>query len=73
MQYIRFFFTKNNLETKLIAEDFTCITFEPDFKRFHMKELSGDVMQLLKKRVNIIFFFLLIIIEEFIFYIFFFK
>jgi DNA topoisomerase-2 len=31
--------------------DFTCVTFEPDFKRFGMAELSDDEISLMKKRV----------------------
>eukprot|EP00752_Nemacystus_decipiens_P012396 g10983.t1 len=31
--------------------DFTCITFTPDWKRFHMTGLEADTVALLKKRV----------------------
>ena len=32
-------------------EDYTQVTFEPDFKKFNMKELSEDMLSLLMKRV----------------------
>ena len=32
-------------------EDFTCITFEPDLKRFGMDKLDDDIISLFKKRV----------------------
>ena len=32
-------------------DDFTCITFEPDLKRFGMKELDDDIIALFEKRV----------------------
>ena len=36
---------------KYEGEDFTRITFEPDFKKFKMNELDNDIISLLKKRV----------------------
>ena len=33
------------------AYDYTCITFEPDFKRFSMKGLDSDILGLMYKRV----------------------
>lgn len=35
------------------GENFTKITFKPDFKRFKMEELENDIMHLFKKRVNL--------------------
>ena len=32
-------------------DDFTCITFEPDWERFGMKELDDDIIALFEKRV----------------------
>jgi len=32
-------------------EDFTCITFKPDLKRFGLKELDDDMIALMRKRV----------------------
>jgi DNA topoisomerase II len=32
-------------------EDFTCVTFEPDLKKFKMKSLDDDTVALLSKRV----------------------
>jgi DNA topoisomerase II len=32
------------------AFDFTCITFKPDFKRFHMQGLESDIIALFTKR-----------------------
>ncbi len=32
-------------------EDFTCVTFEPDLKKFKMKTLDDDTVALLSKRV----------------------
>jgi len=34
-----------------IAGDFTMITFEPDLKKFNMKELDDDIISLMHKRV----------------------
>ena len=36
---------------KYEGEDFTCVTFEPDFRKFKMTELDNDIISLLKKRV----------------------
>ena len=36
---------------KYEGEDFTRVTFEPDFKKFKMTELDSDIISLLKKRV----------------------
>ena len=36
---------------KYEGEDFTRVTFEPDFKKFKMTELDNDIISLLKKRV----------------------
>ena len=36
---------------KYEGEDFTRVTFEPDFKKFKMIELDNDIISLLKKRV----------------------
>ena len=33
------------------GDDFTCITFEPDLKKFNMKELDDDIVDLMEKRV----------------------
>ena len=33
------------------GEDFTRVTFEPDFRKFKMTELDNDIISLLKKRV----------------------
>ena len=33
------------------GEDFTRVTFEPDFRKFKMTELDSDIISLLKKRV----------------------
>ncbi len=33
------------------GDNYTCITFEPDLKRFGMTELSDDIVALMKKRV----------------------
>ena len=32
-------------------EDYTVVTFEPDFKRFDIKEFSGDMISIMEKRV----------------------
>jgi len=32
-------------------EDFTCVAFEPDLKKFKMKSLDDDTVALLSKRV----------------------
>lgn len=37
------------------GEDFTKITFRPDFKRFKMANLEDDTIQLFKKRVGLTF------------------
>ncbi len=46
--------TKHN-EPQIInnydGEDFTRITFEPDFKKFKMSEMDDDIISLMKKRV----------------------
>ena len=34
------------------GEDYTCLSFEPDLKRFGMKELDDDMIALMTKRVN---------------------
>ncbi|CAN0473308.1 unnamed protein product, partial [Ascophyllum nodosum] len=31
--------------------DFTCITFKPDWKRFHMSGMEEDTIAILRKRV----------------------
>ena len=36
---------------KYEGEDFTRVTFEPDFRKFKMTELDNDIISLLKKRV----------------------
>ena len=36
---------------KYEGEDFTRVTFEPDFRKFKMTELDSDIISLLKKRV----------------------
>ena len=36
---------------KYEGDDFTRVTFEPDFKKFKMSELDNDIISLLKKRV----------------------
>ena len=36
---------------KYEGEDYTKITFEPDFEKFKMKKLDNDIISLLKKRV----------------------
>ena len=33
------------------GSSFTCISFEPDLKRFGMQRLDTDLVQLMKKRV----------------------
>lgn len=33
------------------GEDFTCITFYPDLKRFNMSNLDDDIVSLMTKRV----------------------
>jgi len=33
------------------GDNYTCITFEPDLKRFKMSELTDDIIALMKKRV----------------------
>lgn len=33
------------------GEDFTCITFYPDLKRFNMRALDDDIVSLMVKRV----------------------
>ena len=33
------------------GSDFTCITFKPDLKKFHMRELDDDIVDLMMKRV----------------------
>ena len=33
------------------AFDYTCVTFEPDLKKFGMKELDDDIVSLFKRRV----------------------
>ena len=33
------------------GEDFTCVTFEPDLKKFKMTNLDDDTVGLLSKRV----------------------
>ena len=33
------------------GEDYTCVTFYPDLKRFHMKEFDDDIVALMRKRV----------------------
>lgn len=37
--------------TDFDGEDFTCITFKPDLKKFGMKELDEDTIALMRKRV----------------------
>jgi DNA topoisomerase-2 len=37
--------------TKHTGASYTCITFEPDLKRFGMQRLDNDIVQLMKKRV----------------------
>jgi DNA topoisomerase-2 len=37
--------------TKYKGEDFTCITFYPDFQRFNMEGLDADIIALMSKRV----------------------
>ena len=32
-------------------EDFTCLTFEPDLKRFGIDKLDDDIISLFRKRV----------------------
>ena len=39
------------LEMSEEKEDFTCVTFEPDLKKFKMKTLDDDTVALLSKRV----------------------
>jgi DNA topoisomerase-2 len=34
------------------AEDFTCVTFKPDLKRFSMEELEDDIVALFEKRAH---------------------
>ena len=58
---------KNNMTTKSepqIAfneneEDYTKITFKPDFGKFGMEGLEGDILPLMKKRVKYDFSFLI--------------
>ena len=38
--------------TPYAGEDFTCVTFEPDLKKFGMSELDADMVALMRKRVN---------------------
>ncbi len=33
------------------TKDFTCITFKPDLKKFHMEKLDDDIVALFTKRV----------------------
>lgn len=33
------------------SSDYTCISFEPDLKKFGMKSFDNDIYQLFKKRV----------------------
>ncbi|CAB1111878.1 unnamed protein product [Ectocarpus sp. CCAP 1310/34] len=50
---------RNNMQEKQAPEidcdyegpDFTCITFTPDWKRFHMTGMESDTIALLRKRV----------------------
>jgi len=37
--------------TNYNKEDFTCVTFEPDLEKFHMKTLDDDIIALMTKRV----------------------
>ena len=37
--------------TKHTEADYTKISFEPDLKKFHMKKLDDDIVDLMKKRV----------------------
>ncbi len=32
-------------------QDFTCIKFQPDLKKFNMESLDNDIVALMKKRV----------------------
>lgn len=34
------------------GSDYTCVTFEPDLKRFGMKELDESIVSLMQKRVS---------------------
>lgn len=36
---------------KYTKDDYTCITFYPDLKRFKLKKMTPDIVNLLKKRV----------------------
>ncbi|EPR78948.1 DNA topoisomerase II [Spraguea lophii 42_110] len=40
-----------NMKDAGVKEEFTKITFKPDFKRFNMKGFDKDILSLLKKRV----------------------
>ena len=37
--------------TGKLESDYTCVTFEPDLRRFNMNKLEGDIVALIKKRV----------------------
>ena len=37
-----------------VGEDYTSVTFQPDYKRFNMKKLDDDTLSLLRKRVLMI-------------------
>ena len=50
---------KDNMSSASVAqienyygEDYTCLSFEPDLKRFGMKELDDDMIALMTKRVK---------------------
>lgn len=33
------------------GDDYTCITFKPDLKKFHLSKMTDDIINLMKKRV----------------------
>ena len=37
-----------------VGDDYTCVTFYPDLKRFRMKEFDDDIVALMRKRVCLI-------------------
>ena len=43
------------IEDDYDGPDFTCITFSPDWKRFHMTGLEADTVALLKKVCYVLF------------------
>ena len=44
--------TKDHQIEGYSGADYTCVTFEPDLKKFGMKELDDSIVSLMQKRVR---------------------